>query len=81
MPRLGKKGVNPGGTLSTQEVAKVLGVSHPTLLKLMKAKKIPEPQVRGRVRYWNSSDVRHARVVLDELSAKGEIRLSRGGHG
>jgi excisionase family DNA binding protein len=81
MPRLGKKGVNPGGTLSTQEVARVLGVSHPTLLKLMKTKRIPEPQVRGRVRYWSSSDVRHARVVLDEMSAKGEIRLARGAHG
>ncbi len=80
MPRLGKKGVNPGGTLSTQEVARVLGVSHPTLLKLMKSKKIPEPQMRGSVRYWNSSDVKHARVVLDELAARGEIRLSRGAH-
>jgi excisionase family DNA binding protein len=80
MPRIGKKGVNPGGTLSTHEVARVLDVSHPTLLKLMKNKRIPEPQTKGRVRYWSSSDVRHAQVVLEELLARGEIRLSRGGH-
>ncbi len=81
MPRIGKRGVNPGGSLSTQEVAKVLGVSHPTLLKLMKKKYIPEPQSKGRVRYWNGSDVRHARLVIEELASKGEIRLARGGHG
>ena len=47
MPRQGKQGINPGGNLSTQEVATILGLSHPTLLKLLKEKKIPEPQVQG----------------------------------
>jgi hypothetical protein len=45
MAKLGKRGVNPGGILSTQEVATVLGISHPTLLKLLKSKQIPEPQI------------------------------------
>jgi hypothetical protein len=36
MPRLGKRGVNPGGILSTHEVATILGLSHPTLLRLLK---------------------------------------------
>ena len=81
MPRVGKKGTNPGGTLSTQEAARVLGVSPPTLLKLMRIKRIPEPQVFRRVRYWNNSDLRHARMVLEEMAARGEIRLPRGGRG
>jgi excisionase family DNA binding protein len=75
MPKPGKKGSNPGGVLSTQEVATILGVSHPTLLKLLKEKKIPEPQVHGNARYWNSADVKHAQVVVRELQDQGELRL------
>lgn len=75
MPRSGKKGLNPGGTLSTQEVATVLGLSHPTLLKLLKENKIPEPQKVGRTRYWNSSDVKHAQLVIEQLQSAGELRL------
>jgi excisionase family DNA binding protein len=75
MPRSGKKGLNPGGTLSTQEVATVLGVSHPTLLKLLKENKIPEPQKVGRTRHWNSSDVKHAQIVVETLHASGELRV------
>lgn len=75
MARAGKKGVNPGGSLSTQEVATVLGISHPTLLKLLKQKKIPEPQLHGRTRLWNSADVRHAQLVVHTLHERGELRL------
>ncbi len=74
MSRLGKRGLNPGGALSTQEVATILGLSHPTLLKLLKEKKIPEPQVRGRARQWNNSDLKHAQLVVQELQASGELR-------
>ncbi len=74
MPRQGKKGSNPGGTLSTQEVATILGLSHPTLLRLLREKKIPEPQVRGNAREWNSSDVKHAQLVVQQLQAAGDLR-------
>jgi excisionase family DNA binding protein len=74
MAKSGKKGINPGGSLSTQEVATVLGVSHPTLLKLLKQKKIPEPQMHGKARLWNSADVRHAQVVVHKLHEDGELR-------
>jgi len=74
MAKSGKKGINPGGSLSTQEVATVLGVSHPTLLKLLKQKQIPEPQMHGKARLWNSADVRHAQVVIRRLHEEGELR-------
>lgn len=74
MPRAGRKGSNPGGSLSTQEVATILGLSHPTLLKLLKNKKIPEPQVHGNVRQWNNSDVRHAQLVVQQLQSSGALR-------
>jgi excisionase family DNA binding protein len=74
MAKSGKKGINPGGSLSTQEVATVLGVSHPTLLKLLKQNKIPEPQMHGTARLWNSADVRHAQVVVRKLHEDGELR-------
>lgn len=74
MGKLGKRGSNPGGSLSTQQVATVLGISHPTLLKLLKGRKIPEPQKLQGVRYWNQTDVKHASVVLAELRAMGGLR-------
>lgn len=74
MARQGKKGSNPGGSLSTQEVATILGLSHPTLLKLLKEKKIPEPQVLGNARQWNGSDLKHAQLVVRQLQASGELR-------
>lgn len=74
MAKAGRRGINPGGSLSTQEVATVLGVSHPTLLKLLKQKKIPEPQMHGKVRLWNSADVRHAQVVVRKLHEDGDLR-------
>jgi excisionase family DNA binding protein len=77
MPRSGKKGSNPGGSLSTHEVATILGLSHPTLLKLLKEKKIPEPQLQGKTRQWNSSDVKHAQLVVQELQSSGELRARR----
>ena len=75
MARAGKKGVNPGGSLSTQEAATVLGISHPTLLKLLKQKKIPEPQLHGKMRRWTGADVRHAQVVIRKLHEDGVLRL------
>jgi len=74
MARPGKKGSNPGGSLSTHEVATILGLSHPTLLKLLKEKKIPEPQVHGNARQWNSSDVKHAQLVIQQLQSSGALR-------
>ena len=74
MPRSGKRGSNPGGSLSTQEVATILGLSHPTLLKLLKERKIPEPQVHGNARQWNSSDVKHAQLVVQQLQDSGQLR-------
>jgi len=75
MPRRGKKGLNPGGNLSTQEVATILGLSHPTLLKLLKERKIPEPQVQGNSRQWNNSDLKHAQLVIQQLQSNGELRV------
>jgi excisionase family DNA binding protein len=74
MSKPGKRGVNPGGILSTQEVATVLGISHPTLLKLLKERRIPEPQKVQGVRYWNNADLQHASVALEQLRAQGVIR-------
>jgi excisionase family DNA binding protein len=74
MSRPGKKGSNPGGTLSTHEVATILGVSHPTLLKLLKEKKIPEPQVHGNARQWSSADVHNAQLVVEDLRLSGHLR-------
>lgn len=79
MARLGKRGINPGGTLSTQEAAIILDVSYPTLLKLLKQKRIPEPKRVGAVRYWTSADIKHAQVVLKELYQNGGLRKGRGG--
>jgi excisionase family DNA binding protein len=74
MPKIGKRGINPGGILSTQEVATVLGISHPTLLRLLKERKIPEPQQVNGVRYWNNADLQQATVALEGLRAEGAIR-------
>jgi len=60
--------------LSTQEVATVLGVSHPTLLKLLRGRRIPEPQVQGNARQWSGADVRHAQLVIETLRQSGELR-------
>lgn len=78
MAKLGRRGSNPGGILSTQEVAIILGISHPTLLKLLKTNKIPEPQKMEGVRYWNHADVRHATVALEQLRAQGDVRPKGG---
>jgi excisionase family DNA binding protein len=74
MAKIGKRGINPGGILSTQEVATVLGMSHPTLLRLLKERKIPEPQQVNGVRYWNNADLRQATVALESLRADGVVR-------
>jgi excisionase family DNA binding protein len=74
MPKIGKRGINPGGILSTQEVATVLGISHPTLLRLLKERKIPEPQQVNGVRYWNNADLQQATVALEGLRAQGVVR-------
>jgi excisionase family DNA binding protein len=74
MAKIGKRGINPGGILSTQEVATVLGISHPTLLRLLKERKIPEPQQVNGVRYWNNADLRQATVALESLRADGVMR-------
>lgn len=74
MAKVGKRGSNPGGSLSTQEVATVLGVSHPTLLKLLKQRKIPEPQMHGKARFWTGADVRHAQLVIRKLHEDGDLR-------
>ncbi|HUQ94588.1 MAG TPA: helix-turn-helix domain-containing protein [Bryobacteraceae bacterium] len=74
MSKIGKRGINPGGILSTQEVATVLGISHPTLLKLLKEKKIPEPQRVNEVRHWNNADLQQATVALESLRAQGIVR-------
>lgn len=78
MARSGRKGINPGGILSTQEVATVLGVSHPTLLKLLKEKKIPEPPLAGVSRCWSGADIHHAQLVLNQLAESGELRRKGG---
>jgi len=77
LPRLGKRGANPAGSLSTHEAAIILGVSQPTLLKLLKAKLIPEPQRFSGTRYWNSADLNHARVVIQNLQDEGKLRARR----
>lgn len=74
MAKIGKRGINPGGILSTQEVATVLGISHPTLLRLLKERKIPEPQQVNGVRYWNNADLQQATVALEGLRAEGVVR-------
>jgi excisionase family DNA binding protein len=66
--------VNPTGSVSTQEAAIILGLSTPTLLKLLRQKKIPEPQVISGARHWNAADLNHARVVIAALHASGELR-------
>ena len=78
MAKIGKRGVNPGGILSTHEVATVLGISHPTLLKLLKEKKIPEPQKVAGIRHWNNADLLQATVALGALRAQGTVRSSNG---
>ncbi len=78
MAKIGKRGANPSGTLSTQEAAVVLGISHPTLLKLLKQQTLPEPQQLSGTRYWNAADLSHARLVIADLHAKGLLRLRSG---
>jgi excisionase family DNA binding protein len=75
MAKIGRRGTNPSGALSTQEVAVVLGLSHPTLLKLLRERKIPEPPKVGNARQWNSTDVQQAQVLLRRLVDEGEVRL------
>jgi len=74
MARLGKRGSNPGGMLSTQEVARVLDISYPTLLKLLKTKVIPEPPRVSGGRRWSRSDVQHAGLVIERLLSEGTLR-------
>ena len=78
MVLFGKRGSNPGGILSTQEVARVLEISYPTLLKLLKKKDIPEPQRQSGSRRWSRADVEHARLVVGELLVVGRLRRKGG---
>lgn len=78
MPRTGQRGKNPSGSLSTLEAATVLGISYPTLLKLLKSRKIPEPPRSAGVRYWNGADIRHAQLVLTDLYESGSLRRGKG---
>jgi len=49
----------PKPTFSTQEVAKILGVTKKTLLNWLKAGKIPEPErnYENNYRVWTAEDI------------------------
>lgn len=59
-------------TYYTGEIAKMLGLSHRHLLRLLKEGIVPEPKLRNSYGYrqWNEADVRRARKALAKRKGK-----------
>lgn len=59
-------------TYYTGEVAKLLGLSHRHLQRLLKAGTIPEPKLRNSYGYrqWAEADVQRARKALAKRKKK-----------
>lgn len=57
------------GTMTTGQVAELLGTSEPRLQALLRFRKIhPKPKKSGRYRAWTKRDVENARVALERNS-------------
>jgi excisionase family DNA binding protein len=67
--------------LSTEQVAKKLGVSAPTLSRHIRAGKVPAPPetMAGgiRLRLWSESDIEHLREALPKIKNGRKTRYQK----
>ena len=67
--------------LSTEQVAKKLGISAPTLSRHIKAGKVPAPPetMAGgiRVRLWSESDIERLREILPKIKNGRKTRYKK----
>ncbi len=66
---------------STNEVAKMLGVTGTSLVRYMKAGKIPMPEVikagRSTVHSWTEDDIEHLRKLLPKIANGRKTRYKK----
>jgi hypothetical protein len=66
---------------STNEAAKLLGITGTSLVRYMKAAKIPMPEVikagRSTVHSWSDEDVEHVRKLLPKIANGRKTRYSK----
>jgi predicted site-specific integrase-resolvase len=66
---------------STNEAAKLLGITGTSLVRYMKAGKIPVPEIikagRSTVHSWSDKDVEHARQLLPKIANGRKTRYSK----
>jgi predicted site-specific integrase-resolvase len=66
---------------STNEAAKLLGLTGTSLVRYMKAGKIPVPQVikagRSTVHSWSDEDVEHVRKLLPKIANGRKTRYKK----
>jgi predicted site-specific integrase-resolvase len=66
---------------STNEAAKILGITGTSLVRYMKAGKIPVPEIiktgRSIVHSWSNKDVEHVRQLLPKIANGRKTRYSK----
>ena len=66
---------------STNEAAKILGITGTSLVRYMKAGKIPIPEVikagRSIVHSWSDKDVEHVRQLLPKIANGRKTRYKK----
>jgi predicted site-specific integrase-resolvase len=66
---------------STNEAAKLLGITGTSLVRYMKAGKIPMPEVikagRSTVHSWSDEDVEHVRKLLPKIANGRKTRYKK----
>jgi predicted site-specific integrase-resolvase len=66
---------------STNEAAKLLGITGTSLVRYMKAGKIPMPEViragRSTVHSWSDKDVEHLRQLLPKIANGRKTRYKK----
>jgi predicted site-specific integrase-resolvase len=66
---------------STNEAAKILGITGTSLVRYMKAGKIPVPEViktgRSIVHSWSDKDIEHVRQLLPKIANGRKTRYKK----
>ena len=69
-------------SFSTREAAKKLGLTHVSLIRYMKAKKIPVPKTatfgRFRVHVWSEAELERVRKLLPKIANGRKTRYKKG---
>jgi transcriptional regulator with XRE-family HTH domain len=66
---------------STRQAAKKLGITHATLSRYLKARKIPQPQTATgggmTVHLWTDEEIEHTRELLPKIANGRKTRWQR----